>query len=73
VAFWRVPNAISVGCNLELNCIDSHRPFPNRIEAQPTLEVIRNLALALDAMPDELVFDKTERQPQMVDKELLKN
>jgi hypothetical protein len=35
--------------------------------------VIRKLALALDVSADELVFDKTERQPQMLDKELLKN
>ncbi|PYS98450.1 MAG: XRE family transcriptional regulator [Acidobacteria bacterium] len=41
--------------------------------SQPTLEVIRKLTLALDVMADELVFDKTERQPQMLDKELLKN
>jgi transcriptional regulator with XRE-family HTH domain len=41
--------------------------------SQPTLEVIRKLALALDVSADELVFDKTERQPQMLDKELLKN
>lgn len=41
--------------------------------SQPTLEVIRKMALALDVMADELVFDKTERQPQMLDKELLKN
>lgn len=41
--------------------------------SQPTLEVIRKLALALDVMADELVFDKAERQPQMLDKELLKN
>jgi hypothetical protein len=32
VAFWLVPKAISVGCKRELNCVDSHRPFPNRIE-----------------------------------------
>lgn len=31
------------------------------------------LALALDVTADELVFDKAERQPQMLDKELLKN
>lgn len=41
--------------------------------SQPTLEVIRKLALALDVTADELVFDKTERRPQMLDKELLKN
>jgi transcriptional regulator with XRE-family HTH domain len=41
--------------------------------SQPTLEVIRKLALALDVTADELVFDKAERQPQMLDKELLKN
>lgn len=39
--------------------------------SQPTLEVIRKLAL--DVTADELVFDKTERRPQMLDKELLKN
>ncbi len=33
----------------------------------------RKLALALDVSADELVFDKAERQPQMVDKELLEN
>jgi len=41
--------------------------------SQPTLEVIRKMALALDVTADELVFDKAERQPQMLDKELLKN
>ncbi|MGI8544187.1 MAG: hypothetical protein ACR2MD_12035 [Aridibacter sp.] len=41
--------------------------------SQPTLEVIRKMSLALDIMADELVFDKTERQPQMLDKELLRN
>ena len=41
--------------------------------SQPTLDVIRRMALALDVTADELVFDKTERQPQMLDKELLKN
>ena len=35
--------------------------------------VMRKLALALDVTADELVFDKAERQPQMLDKELLKN
>lgn len=39
----------------------------------PTLEVIRKMALALEVTADELVFDKAERQPQMLDKELLKN
>lgn len=41
--------------------------------SQPTLEVIRKMALALDITADELVFDKAERQPQMLDKELLRN
>lgn len=31
------------------------------------------MSLALDITADELVFDKTERQPQMLDKELLRN
>jgi transcriptional regulator with XRE-family HTH domain len=38
--------------------------------SQPTLEVIRRLALALDVSADELVFDRIERQPMVSDKEL---
>lgn len=41
--------------------------------SQPTLEVIRKMALALDVTADELVFDKTERQPRIDDKELMRN
>jgi hypothetical protein len=37
------------------------------------LEVIRKMALALDITADELVFDKTERQPRIDDKELIRN
>ncbi len=40
--------------------------------SQPTLEVIRKLALALDVTADELVFDPVERRPQMNNKELVK-
>lgn len=40
--------------------------------SQPTLEVIRKMALALDVTADELVFDKTERQPMVSDKELVR-
>ena len=40
--------------------------------AQPTLEVIRKLALALDVTADELVFDASERMPMVSDKQLLK-
>lgn len=40
--------------------------------SQPTLEVIRKLALALDVTADELVFDPAERMPQITNKELLK-
>jgi transcriptional regulator with XRE-family HTH domain len=40
--------------------------------SQPTLEVIRKLALALDITADELVFDPSERMPLLLDKELLK-
>lgn len=40
--------------------------------SQPTLEVIRKLALALDVSADELVFDPSERVPQVTNKELLK-
>lgn len=38
-----------------------------------TLEVIRKMSLALDITADELVFDKTERQPRIDDKELIRN
>ncbi len=31
--------------------------------SQPTLDVIKNLALALSVTTDQLVFDKDERQP----------
>ncbi len=41
--------------------------------SQPTLEVIRKMSLALDITADELVFDKTERQPRIDDKELIRN
>ena len=37
------------------------------------MEVIRKMAVALDVTAGELVFDKTQRQPQMLDKELLRN
>ena len=40
--------------------------------SQPTLEVIRKLALALDVTADELVFDPSERAPQVSNKELIK-
>jgi transcriptional regulator with XRE-family HTH domain len=40
--------------------------------AQPTLEVIRKLALALDVTADELVFDPSERMPLVADKTLLR-
>ena len=40
--------------------------------SQPTLEVIRKLALALDVTADELVFDPSERMPLITDKELIK-
>ena len=40
--------------------------------SQPTLEVIRKLALALDITADELVFDHSERMPSVTDKELIK-
>jgi transcriptional regulator with XRE-family HTH domain len=40
--------------------------------SQPTLEVIRKLALALDVTADELVFDPSERMPLVTDKELIK-
>lgn len=40
--------------------------------SQPTLEVIRKLALALDVTADELVFDPAERLPLVTDKELVK-
>ncbi len=29
---WAVPSAICLGCNLELNWVDSHLPFPSCIE-----------------------------------------
>jgi len=41
--------------------------------SQPTLEVIRKLALALDVTADELVFDPAERLPLVTDKELIKH
>lgn len=40
--------------------------------SQPTLDVIRRLALALDVTADELVFDPAERLPLVTDKELVK-
>lgn len=40
--------------------------------SQPTLEVIRKLALALDITADELVFDPSERMPLITDKELIR-
>lgn len=40
--------------------------------SQPTLDIIRKLALALDVTADELVFDPAERMPQVSNKELLK-
>ncbi len=40
--------------------------------SQPTLDIIRKLALALDVTADELVFDPSERAPQVTNKELLK-
>lgn len=40
--------------------------------SQPTLEVIRKLALALDVTADEVVFDAAERRPVVTDKELVK-
>ena len=40
--------------------------------SQPTLEVIRKLALALDVTADELVFDPAERAPRVSNKELIK-
>jgi transcriptional regulator with XRE-family HTH domain len=40
--------------------------------SQPTLDVIRRLALSLDVTADELVFDPAERVPQVSNKELLK-
>jgi len=40
--------------------------------SQPTLDVIRKLALALDVTADELVFDAAERMPLVTDKELIK-
>jgi transcriptional regulator with XRE-family HTH domain len=40
--------------------------------SQPTLEVIRKLALALDVTADEVVFDAEERRPVVTDKELVK-
>lgn len=33
--------------------------------SQPSLEVIRKMALALDVTADELVFEKRERKSQM--------
>ena len=40
--------------------------------SQPTLEVIRKLALALDLTAAELVFAPSERMPLITDKELMK-
>lgn len=40
--------------------------------SQPTLDVIRRLVLALDVTADELIFDPSERMPQVSNKELLK-
>ncbi|MGH9931728.1 MAG: helix-turn-helix domain-containing protein [Pyrinomonadaceae bacterium] len=40
--------------------------------SQPTLEVIRKLALALNVTADEVVFDPAERRPLVTDKELVK-
>lgn len=41
-------------------------------KSQPTLEIIRRLALALDVTADELVFDSSERMPMVTDKDLIK-
>jgi transcriptional regulator with XRE-family HTH domain len=39
--------------------------------SQPTLEVIRKLALALSITADELIFEPHERLPAVTDKDLL--
>ena len=41
--------------------------------SQPTLDVIRNLATALEITADELIFDPAERLPNVSDKDLIKN
>lgn len=40
--------------------------------SQPTPDIIRKLALALDVTADELVLDPAERMPRITNKELLK-
>lgn len=41
--------------------------------SQPTLEVIRKLSLALSISADELVFDSSERLPNITDKDLIRS
>jgi transcriptional regulator with XRE-family HTH domain len=41
--------------------------------SQPTLEVIRKLALTLGVTADELVFDREERMPAITDKDLIRD
>lgn len=40
--------------------------------SQPTLDIIRKLALALDVTADELIFAPSERMPMVTDKDLIK-
>jgi transcriptional regulator with XRE-family HTH domain len=56
-------------CELVQVHISQLRNYENN-RSQPTLDVIRRLALALDVSADELVFDRIERQPMVSDKEL---
>jgi len=58
-------------CELVNVHISQLRNYEND-RSQPTLEVIRKMALALDVTADELVFDPTERMPIVTDKELVK-
>jgi transcriptional regulator with XRE-family HTH domain len=58
-------------CELVNVHISQLRNYEND-RSQPTLEVIRKMALALDVTADELVFDPTERMPLVTDKELVK-